>query len=146
MDFLTAFHFRVGIGVRPARSDCSFLEVSGLGNAIGTEDLAEGGENRFVWKLPTANKQQNLILKRGMAPIASALVQWCRRTFEEGTGRVVTKDVAVMMLNKEGFAVRSWVFQHAYPLKWQVQALDAKKNDIAIETIELVYHECRCDS
>ena len=50
-----AFHFKVEFnGVTGTDNDTEqrFQEVSGLSFDIETEELKEGGENRFTWKLP----------------------------------------------------------------------------------------------
>ena len=57
------FAFRVDID--GAESDTSFQEVSGLEVQFETEDVVEGGQNRFVHRLPTRTKYSNLLLKRG---------------------------------------------------------------------------------
>ena len=61
------FHFRVEFGLDGAGDqDSRFQEVGGLSAELGTEELQEGGENRFVHRLPTLPKYGNLVLKRGL--------------------------------------------------------------------------------
>ncbi len=63
-----AFYFSVYInGIRRDAGDNSFQEVSGLNVELETEDVAEGGENRFVHNLPKQIKHPKLVLKRGIA-------------------------------------------------------------------------------
>ena len=61
-----AFKFHVFIDDIYGAKEGSFQEVMGLNVKIETEDIQEGGENRFVHKFPKAPKYPNLILKRGM--------------------------------------------------------------------------------
>jgi len=143
-NLLTAFYFRVRLGSRNDE-DFAFLEVSGVGESVSTEDVTEGGENNWVWKLPVATKQQNLVLKRGVGPSSSDLIAWCKMTLEERSWPIQTKDVTVELLDAKRRSVKSWQFLSAYPVKWQLEALNAKKNEVALETIELAYHGCRCD-
>jgi hypothetical protein len=43
------FHFKVEVQDLPAKEDdVKFTEVSGLSVEMGTEEIAEGGENRFI--------------------------------------------------------------------------------------------------
>jgi len=43
------FHFKVEVlGLPPNDFDVRFTEVSGLSVELATEEVAEGGENRFV--------------------------------------------------------------------------------------------------
>ncbi len=47
--------------------DAAFQEVGGLEAEIEVETVVEGGENRFVHRLPKPVKHPNLSLKRGLA-------------------------------------------------------------------------------
>jgi len=60
----------------------SFQEVSGLNVKLGTEEVPEGGENRYVHRLPTVPKYENLVLKRGLLK-GSPLIDWVRKSVEQ---------------------------------------------------------------
>src|SRR5262245_60281327 len=61
------FHFRVDVlGLPPNEHDNRFTDVSGLSVELSGEEVAEGGENRFVQKYPTRAKYPELVLKRGL--------------------------------------------------------------------------------
>ena len=46
-----SFHFKVEVlGLSPISNDVRFTEVSGLSVEMGTEEVPEGGENRFIQK------------------------------------------------------------------------------------------------
>ena len=50
-----AFHFKVEVlGLTRNENDVRFTEVGGLSVEMATEEVAEGGENRFIQKFPTA--------------------------------------------------------------------------------------------
>lgn len=144
MDLLTppvAFHFSVMfMGAMPPVPDMAFQEVSGLESGLETEQLVEGGENRFVHQLPKPHKQGNLKLKRGMTTAASGLVQWCKSTLENDLAKPIEpKDITVSLLNEMRAPVAVWSIGNAYPVKWTVGGFDAMKNELAVETIELAY-------
>ena len=63
--------------------DTSFMEVSGISSEIDVEQVVEGGENRFVHQLPKGIKHPNLEMKRGIAPMTSPLVKWCKAVMEK---------------------------------------------------------------
>ena len=72
------FHSHVEVRDLPANDDdVRFSEVSGLSVEVGTEDVPEGGENRFVQKYPTRTKYPDLVLKRGLLT-NSAVWDWVR--------------------------------------------------------------------
>ena len=135
----SAFYFKVVIGAN-LLGDTAFQEVSGIGSEIETEDVVEGGENRYVHRLPTKVKHPNLVLKRGIAKSTSPLVIWCRGVLEaDFTAPIVPKPILVFLLNENGTPMRSWSFANAYPVHWEVDSFNSTKNDIAIETIEFSY-------
>ncbi len=137
---LPAFYFQVSFSGASLLLDTAFQEVSGIGTQIDTEDVAEGGENRFVYQLPTATKHQNLVLKRGVALATSPLVQWCKDTMQGGFAKAITpKSMWVHLLNDLGIPVCTWGFSNAYPVKWEIENFNSTKNEVAIEQVELSY-------
>ncbi|HTI18915.1 MAG TPA: phage tail protein [Trinickia sp.] len=135
-----AFYFKVEFGSTRGLSDTSFQDVSGMSAEIDTESVVEGGENRFVHQLPKGVKHPLLELKRGIAPLSSPLVTWCRSVFEmDFMAPVVAQPIVVKLLNEEGEPMRAWSFANAYPVKWEVESFNSTKNEVAIEKIALSY-------
>jgi len=61
------FHFKVEVqDLPPNDDDVRFTEVGGLSVELSTEEVAEGGENRFIQKFPVRTKYPELVLKRGV--------------------------------------------------------------------------------
>jgi phage tail-like protein len=135
-----AFYFKVVFGSTLTNQDNSFQEVSGISSEIDLEPVPEGGENRFVHQLPKGVKHPHLELKRGIASMDSPLVAWCQDTFEgDFIEAIVTQSVSVYLLNAEQQTLRGWVFENAYPIKWEVEAFNSTKNEVAIEKVTLSY-------
>ncbi len=135
-----AFYFKVTFQNSFGITDTSFQEVSGISTEMNTEDIEEGGENRFVHKVPKGMKHGNLVMKRGVADINSPLIKWCLKVLEGDLGEaIIPQTIEVALLDETGSAVRSWSINNAYPVKWEIDSLDAKKNDIVIETLEFAY-------
>ncbi len=135
------FFFKVAIGGLPD-SESDFQEVTGLTASIETQQVIEGGENRFVHNLPLRVKSEKLILKRGLK-VNSGLLSWCRKAIEEFS--FSPKDIDIFLLdpgaaNPSDNILMSWHIVHAYPVKWSVSAFNAMENNLAIETIELQYN------
>lgn len=136
----TAFHFVVSFAGQVPSMDCAFQEVSGIAPEMEVETVAEGGENRFVHQLPKGMKFPKLVLQRGVAPMKSALATWCRSVLEGGLAVPVRRMlVGVSLLDEKGQALCRWDFNNAYPVRWETQALNSTKNELAIERIELCY-------
>jgi phage tail-like protein len=135
-----AFQFTVTFGTQPQDVDGSFQEVGGIGPEWETEAVPEGGENRFVHNLPKAMKHPKLNLKRGIATLDSRLVLWCQAALEGGlVKKIFPKLLHVFLLDEKGQPLRAWSFENAYPVKWEIEAFNATKNEVAVEKIELSY-------
>ena len=135
-----AFYFTVTFGTQPKDADSSFREVSGIAPEMETESVVEGGENRYVLSLPKAVKHPKLVLKRGIAPENSRLLMWCQAVLEGGLIKpIFPKLIHVFLLDGLGSPLRAWSFANAYPVKLEIEAFNATKNEVALEKIELSY-------
>ncbi|KUJ62163.1 glycerol acyltransferase [Flavobacteriaceae bacterium CRH] len=132
------FHFLVEFeGLGSKEKDHQFQSVSGLSVDIETEEIAEGGENRFKHKLPVKTKYPNLTLKRGIL-IDSVVIDWCRNAIENFSFKPV--NLTVKLLNEKHQPLVSWNVVHAYPVKWSVEDFNAEESKLVIENVELTYN------
>ena len=130
----------MSIEARTDSDDAAFSEVSGLEAEIELETVVEGGENRFVHRLPRPVKHQNLVLKRGLASDQGTLAKWCKSVLENDFSQPIEpKGVSVSLCDADGDPVRSWSIANAYPVKWSVAGFDAMKNELAVETVEFAF-------
>jgi phage tail-like protein len=131
------FHFRVEVlGLTPNDADLRFTEVSGLSVEMGTEEVAEGGQNRFTQKFPTRGKYPELVLKRGML-VNSEITGWIRSCVEDFD--IQPKNVDVTLLNEEHQPLLTWHLVNAYPTKWAASDLNSTANAVVVETLQLFY-------
>lgn len=134
------FYFRLTFTGISGAVDTSFKEVSGISVEMDTEEIAEGGNNRFKHRVPTTAKFSNLVLKRGLVTGSSELLNWCQETIQGGLVETVTpKNIIVDLLDEEGEPLKSWNFVNAWPVKWSVSDLNSMNNEIVIESMEFVY-------
>jgi len=123
--------------------DASFQEVSGISVTLETEQIKEGGQNRFTHKVPGRSNYENLVLKRGLLVRTSDLAKWCVTTFRNNLAKKIepkTIKVTLLDANTSGKgALMSWVFTNAYPVKWDISPLDAQKSEIVAESITFAY-------
>jgi phage tail-like protein len=141
------FHFRVtvlGVGALMAELtgvDASFQEVSGIESKWETEDVAEGGENRFVHRLPRPASYSNLVLKRGLVYRDSFFAEWVGQTIGSGLSLpIVTQNLLVTLLNEKANPIVAWVFVNAWPVRWEVAGLDSMRSEVATESLEFSYN------
>lgn len=132
------FHFRVLFeGLGEEEPNMGWQEVTGFANELGVEDLNEGGENRFSYRLPNRGKYSNLVLKRGTKIASKELIKWVQDAIDNFVFKPL--EVSVYLLNVKHEPLISWKFHRAYPLKWSTSDLKAQDNAIVIETLELAY-------
>lgn len=131
------FYFIVEFENLGTENDTKFQSVSGLSVDIETEEIAEGGENRFKHKLPVKTKFPNLVLKRGIL-LDSELIKWCKDSIENFF--FSPKNLTVKLLNENKEPLITWKIVHAFPVKWDVEAFSAEESKLVAETIELTYN------
>lgn len=138
-----AFSFKVIFGSSLSTEDTSFQEVSGISSNMETEDIKEGGVNSYVHKLPVRITHGDLELKRGIAPLKSPLVKWCKAVFESDLIEPISpQPVSVYLLDENQITLRAWAFNDAYPVKWEVEGFNSSESKVAIEKIVLRYANC----
>lgn len=131
------FHFKVEVTRFSNDLDVRFTDVSGLSVEMGAEEVAEGGENRFVQKYPTRTKYPELVLKRGLVQPDSGIWTWAKKCMEDYV--IEPKSVFVKLLNEAHEPLMTWNVVGAYPTKWAVSDLNASNNAVVIESLQLFY-------
>jgi len=131
-----SFHFKVEVIGLTADNDTRFSEVGGLSVEIATEEIAEGGENRFNQKYPGRAKYPELVLKRGLL-VKSDVFTWIRECLD--SDEIKPKNVDVKLLNAEHEPLITWHLANAYPTKWAVSDLNATGNTVVVETLQMYY-------
>jgi len=139
-----AFYFKVSFQGAPPIGDVAFRSVTGLDVEMEVESLKEGGVNEYEHKLPKQVKHGNLVLKRAMMPAENNLGTWVRDILENPFNKTIqTRNVEITLLNEDGDPMYYWTCVNAYPVKWSMDGFDSQKNEIAIETLELIYTELK---
>ena len=127
-----AFNFRVEIeGIARA----AFSEVGGLESETAVIEYRVGGEPRTVRKLPGLTKYANIVLRRGITQDPE-LWNWRQSVVQ---GNVDRRNGSIFLLDDDGTEVVRWNFFQGWIAKWEGPALNAKANEVAIETIEIAH-------
>jgi phage tail-like protein len=130
-----ALHFMVSWG--DSNNTVSFSEVSGL--TLESEPIEyRGGDDitLTVRKIPGLKKYGNITLKRGIVAAENGFWEWWN-TIQSGT--VLRRTVTVSLLNEKHAPVMTWEIQQAWPVKVEGPSLNAKGNEIAVETLEFAH-------
>jgi len=120
-----------------------FAEVNGLNSEIEIEDYREGGRNIGAHRLPRWGRYPNLVLRRGITADTSLWDWWSdvithSFTLAQGTPRRPFRRSGLILL--DGFdhrVVAAWFLSNALPERLVGPGLNARSNEIAIETLEL---------
>jgi len=118
--------------------DCNFQEVSGLNVSLGIEEIKEGGENKFIHRIPTPPKYENLILKRGMFQMKdSELIRWAQNGI--ATFSFDPRDINIFLLDETGVSLAAWNIKNAYAVGIKVSNFKSMENAIVVESLELAF-------
>jgi phage tail-like protein len=132
-DPFAAFNFLVEI---ENIAKAAFSEVHGLEVDVAAIEYREGGDNRLtVRKLPGLAKYSNIVLKRGFTADLS-LWKWIKSVLD---GNAVRAGLTITLLDDQRQPVVKWHVREAWPCKYAGPDLNAKGNDIAIETLEICH-------
>ena len=137
-DPLAGSNFRVELdGIQVAR----FAECHGLSSETEVILYREGGD-RQVRLIPGLTKYSPITLKRGLVT-DRALWDWRKRVVD---GQLDRRNGSIILMAADGADVARWTFHNGWPSKWIGPALNARSNDIAIETLEIVHEGLEWDA
>lgn len=129
-DPLRNFRFRLEIG---GIQQAGFSECSGFDITVDPIDYREGTEPTHVRKLPGLTKYGNVTLKWGITD-SMDLYDWHRDVVN---GKIERQTVAIVVQDEKGDDAARWEVVEAWPSKYDPMDLNAKGNDVSIETLEL---------
>lgn len=113
-----------------------FNSCEGLGCEVVLEQREEGGNNGFVWQLPTRVKYSNVKLSRPVGPDSRKLTDWLA-SFASGVRRQ-TATISAMTGDRE--VVATWELDGVIPVRWSGPSLNGDSPKVATETVELAHH------
>src|SRR6266516_5923635 len=127
------FNFLVEIdGVARA----GFMECSGLTTDTDVVDYREGSDPELhVRKLSGLRKHTNIVLKRGYTKDKS-LWEWRKKIIN---GKTERRSADIVLLDEARNEVLRWRVREAWLTKWDSGPFNAKTNEVAVETVELVH-------
>jgi phage tail-like protein len=131
-DPYAAFNFLVEID---GMTVGGFSECSGLTMETDPIEYRNGDEDITVRKLPGLKKFTNISLKRGFTD-SKALWEWRKMVMDGQTER---KSGSIVLLNESREEALRWTFREGWPNKLEGATLNAKNNEVAIETLEICH-------
>lgn len=133
VDPLRNFRFRLEIdGIAQA----GFSEVAIGETSTDAVDYREGTDPAHVRKLTGLTKYGNVTLKWGVTTTLD-LYNW-HKAIVAGQIASNRKQVTIVVLDETGSDVARFVVSDSWPTKYHPSDLNAKGNEVFIETLELV--------
>ncbi len=126
----TVFNFKIYVDKNEVGG---FSECAGLNMETDVIEYRTGHDDHSMRKIPGLKKFTNITLKRGFTK-DKFLSDWRKTVID---GKTVRHSVAIELLGEDKSPVLRWNFYDAWPAKLEGPALNAKNNEVAIETLEI---------
>jgi phage tail-like protein len=136
-----AYNFKVSVTNVDTGETVSgaFSEASGLTVDVQPIEYRDGTDDTTVRKVRGLRKPSNITLKRGI----TGHVGFWRWVLAGIEGDVDRQQGYIALLNEDRAEVMRWNFRQAWPTKYTGPSLNAKNNEIAMETLELAIEDLR---
>lgn len=113
-----------------------FNSCEGLGVEVVMEQREEGGNNGYVWQLPTRLKYTTVKLSRPLGPDTVKVARWFTGMMSGVTRRTAT----IVAMTSDNSKVASWNLTDVVPVRWSGPSLNTDSPKVATETIEIAHH------
>ena len=113
-----------------------FNGCDGLSSQVEIEQHQEGGNNGFVWQLPTRVTFSTIRLTRPLTPDTTKVAKWIS-SVQTGIKRPTAQITA---LRADGSQVARWGLIDVLPVSWQGPTLDPASPAVATEVLEIAHH------
>lgn len=132
LDYATTVAFRLTID---GESLGDFSGCDGLGCEVVLESREEGGNNGFVWQLPTRVKYTNVKLTRVLSSDTEKVTTWLSGVVNGYQRRTAT----ITALRTNGQPVASWSLEGVVPVRWSGPSFSADSSKVLTETLEIAH-------
>jgi phage tail-like protein len=131
---LPKFYFSVQLG---DDKDVSFQEVTGLQTETKAIEYRHGNSPYFSpVKMPGLRSVGNVTMKKGIFAKDAKFFAW----YSEITMNLIKRrTVVINLLNEKGDPQVTWTLNNAWPTKITGTDLKSDGNEVAVESIELVF-------
>jgi phage tail-like protein len=114
----------------------TFNSCEGLGCEVVIEQREEGGNNGFVWQLPSRLKYSNVKFTRPLGPDTTKIAKW----FASMTSGVKRRTATIAVMRGDGSVVATWELDGVVPVRWSGPTLNLDSPKVATETVEIAHH------
>ncbi|GAA0686208.1 phage tail protein [Kitasatospora atroaurantiaca] len=114
----------------------AFNSCEGLGCEVVMEQREEGGNNGYVWQLPSRIKYSNIKLTRPVTKDTEKVTRWIAGM----VSGVTRKTGQISAMTADGRVVARWSLMDVVPVRWQGPSLSPENAKVATETLEIAHH------
>lgn len=114
----------------------SFNSCEGLGVEVVMEQREEGGNNGYVWQLPSRLKYSTIKLTRPVTKDTEKVTRWIASM----VSGVTRKTGHISAMTVDGTVVARWSLMDVVPVRWQGPSLSVESPKVATETLEIAHH------
>jgi phage tail-like protein len=117
----------------------TFTSCEGLQVEFTFEEVMEGGNNAYVYRLPGRIKYQNVKLTRPLSRESTKIPIWLDTFAKKGHKRGLAT-IRAIGTDPSQPAVCVWVLKEVHPVRWTGPTFSADTSGVAKETLEIAYH------
>ena len=114
----------------------AFSTCEGLGVEVVMETREEGGNNNFVWQLPSRLKYPNIKLSRPLGKDSEKVV----RLFATLTAGYAPSTGTITAMTANGTHIATWSLLDVIPVRWSGPSLNSDQAKVVMETVEIAHH------
>jgi phage tail-like protein len=114
----------------------AFTSCEGLGVEVVIEQRQEGGNNSYIWNLPSRVKYPNIKLTRPLTKETERVARWISGL----AGGVQRRTGQITAMTTNGDVVARWGLMDVVPVRWTGPSLAKGNADVLTETIEIAHH------
>jgi phage tail-like protein len=108
----------------------------GLGCEVELEQHQEGGNNDFVWQLPSRLRYSNVTLSRPLTPDTAKVARYLSAL----TNKVKRGTAQIAALRPDRAPLVQWGLADVVLVRWSGPSFDPNRSEVATESIELAFH------
>lgn len=110
----------------------AFHTCEGLGAQMEVEQYSEGGNNGFVWQLPSRISWSNITMTRPVTSDSGKVLTWFNEVIQEAD----REDGEIVALAPDLTPIVRWQVLGILPVRWQGPSFDPSRSQVAVETLE----------
>jgi phage tail-like protein len=114
----------------------TFTSCEGLGCEVVMEAREEGGNNAYVWQLPSRMKYTNIKLTRPLGADTAKVAAWVS-SVAQGYER---RTAVIQAMRADGKVIAEWSIVDVLPVRWTGPSLNPDQPKVLTETLEIAHH------